>query len=183
MKTTPRTVPILAAFALAACASRTGSTGNPGGSTLSSQVFQETNAYRRSHGARELQRHPGLDRLASEHCEYLRKNRGTFNFYGKNVSHDGAEGRALVAMKRLNMFSCSENVASTMSQGSDPQTSRAIVQLWQQSRDHEQAMRDKAWTHTGIGTVVAEDGRVFATQLFGTMSQSHLTMHDRLTQF
>jgi uncharacterized protein YkwD len=183
MKGNPPALQIMAACALVSCANPTNSTNPQGGSTLSAQVFQDTNAYRSSHGTRQLKRHPGLDRLASEHCEYLRRNRGTFKLYGKNVSHNGAEGRALIAMKRLNMFSCSENVASTMSQGSDRQTSRAIVQLWQQSRDHEQAMRDSAWTHTGIGTVVAEDGRVFATQLFGTMSQSHLTMHDRLTQF
>jgi uncharacterized protein YkwD len=61
--------------------------------SLSDQVFQDINAYRYAKNAQTLQRPAGLDQLAKEHCEYLRKNRGTFDHYGKNVSHDRTEGR------------------------------------------------------------------------------------------
>ena len=150
---------------------------------LSGQVFQDVNAYRRSHGAKDLQRHAGLDRLAQQHCEYLRKNRGTFDLYGKNVSHNGSEGRALVAMKSLKMLNSSENVASTMRGDSDALTAGFLVTLWQKSSDHDYAMRDPAWTHTGVGTVVDTDDRVFATQLFGTMNLSQLSTRDRFSGF
>ena len=44
-------------------------------------------------------------------------------------------------------------------------------------------MRNPAWTHTGVGTVVNTDGRVFATQLFGTMNLSQLSTRDRFSGF
>lgn len=173
---------------LASCTNNTGVNQTPvsyqgGGSPLSGQVFQDVNTYRRNRGARELQRHAGLDRLAMEHCEYLRKNRGTFNLYGKNVSHDGAEGRALIAMKSLRMMSTSENVASTMKAGSDARTSMSLLTLWQKSHAHEEAMRNPAWTHTGVGTLVDADGRVFATQLFATANNSQMAMQERFNRF
>ena len=179
------TAPLLQDAALAALAS-CASPSQPGrdqvsvqvASSLSDQVYQDVNAYRRSQGAKDLQRHAGLDRLAQEHCEYLRKNRGTFNLYGKNVSHDGSEGRALVAMKSLRMLNTSENVASTLCGVSDAQTAGFLLKLWQKSTDHDYAMRNPAWTHTGVGTVVDADG-----QLFGTISLSQLSTRDRFSGF
>lgn len=188
MKTIAPLLPTAVLAVLTSCTSNTGDNQTPvsyrgGGSPLSNQIFQDVNAYRRNHGARELQRHAGLDRLAKEHSEYLRKHRGTFNLYGKNVSHDGAEGRALIAMKTLRMMSTSENVASTVSARSDTQTSMYFVTLWQKSPAHEEAMRNHAWTHTGIGTVVDADGRAFATQLFGTINNSQMMMQERFNRF
>lgn len=184
MKAIPSLLKATVFMALASCATPTGQTSAPGcSSPLSAQVFQDVNAYRLQRGAGSLRRNAGLDRLALNHCEYLRKNRGTFNLYGKNVSHDGAEGRSLVAMQRFNMLSTSEIVASTLSTGSDAGTARALVILWQNSRDHESSMRDKSWTDTGVATVVDADGRVFATQLFGTASHSQLTTRNRFSGF
>ena len=135
--------------------------------TLSQQLFQEVNAYRRSRGAAQLPRHAGLDQLAREHSEYLRKHRGTFSLYGKNVSHIGADKRARVAWLLYQMDTCSENVAFTFNRGSEAQTAKAVAQLWQNSANHEVAMADPTWTDTGVGTVVDKDGAVFATQIFG----------------
>ncbi|MGL4398548.1 MAG: hypothetical protein ACRCXD_01655, partial [Luteolibacter sp.] len=64
-----------------------------------------------------------MDRLAQQHCEYLRRNRGTFNLYGKNVSHDGAHGRHLIAIKSLSMLNSAENIASIQRSPTDAQTS------------------------------------------------------------
>lgn len=150
-------------------------------SSLSGRIHQEVNAYRRSRGARELQRHAGLDRLAQQHCEYLRRNRGTFSLHGKNVSHFGFEGRAFVARERLNMASVSENVAAANHPGA---TDRAatLIGLWKGSKDHHKNMIDD-WTQTGIGVVVDSDGMVFATQLFATVNSSQMSMRDRFNQF
>ena len=148
--------------------------------SLAGQVFQEVNSYRRSHGASNLQRHAGLDQLAQKHCEYLRKNRGTFGVYGKNVSHMGFEGRALMAREAYHMENISENVAAA----NHPGTAAApeIIKLWAASKDHEFNMRS-AWTHSGVGVVVDSDGTVFATQLFATVTSSQMTSRERFNHF
>ena len=136
-------------------------------SSLSQELFQRVNSYRSSRGAAPLTRHSGLDRLAQDHCEYLRQHRGTFSLYGKNVSHLGFETRARIASLYYHMDACSENVAFTMSRPTETQTVTALVSLWQHSENHEYAMSQKTWTDTGIGIVVDRDGAVFATQIFG----------------
>ena len=148
--------------------------------SLTGQVFQAVNAYRRQHGASELQRHAGLDRLAQEHCEYLRQHRGTFRLYGKNVSHFGFEGRALMARERYQMQSVSENVAAANHPGESP--GPVLVTLWAGSKDHELNMRS-SWTHTGVGAVMDSDGTIFATQLFASVSHSQLTTRERFNRF
>ncbi len=172
--------------ALASCATQPVKTRMPVSGTirpdssLSGQVFQEVNAYRRSHHAADLQRHAGLDRLAQQHCEYLRSHRGEGSIYGKNVSHVGFEGRTLVARERYNMMSISENVAAANHPGKDAPA--VLVQLWAGSKDHEYNMRNE-WTHTGVAAVVDSDGMVFSTQIFSTISNSQLTFRNRLNSF
>lgn len=146
----------------------------------SGQVFQAVNAYRRSQGAAELQRHPGLDRLAQQHCEYLRQHRGTFVLNGKNVSHIGFEGRALYAREVYHMENISENVASANHTGTNP--APVLLTLWKNSKDHQKTMVD-AWTHSGIGVVVDADGMVFADQLFATVSSSQVAARNRFNRF
>ncbi len=148
--------------------------------SLSGSVHQAVNAYRRSHGAQELRRHPGLDRLAQEHAEFLRKNRGKFDIYGKNVSHYGFEGRSLAARQKFNIHQLGENVAAGNGNSSNP--APMLVKMWAGSKNHAHNMRT-AWTHTGVGVVVDSDGMVFATQLFGTINQSQLALTDRFRQF
>jgi uncharacterized protein YkwD len=149
-------------------------------SSLSGRLYQEVNAYRRSQGADELQRHAGLDRLAQDHCEYLRQHRGTFKLNGKNVSHIGFEGRALIARERFRMENISENVAAANHPGSSP--TPVIVRLWKGSKDHHKNMVD-GWTHTGVGVLVDSDGMTFATQLFSTVSMSQMSTRERFNRF
>ncbi len=144
--------------------------------SLSGQVLQEVNSYRRSHGASELQRHAGLDRLAQEHCEYLRQHRGSFGIYGANVSHFGFEGRAMMARERFQMQSCSENVAAANYPGKSP--APILVKLWSESESHNYNML-ASWTHTGVGVVVDSDGMVFSTQLFATVAYSQIASRGR----
>lgn len=149
-------------------------------SSVSGQLFQKVNSYRRSQGRGELQRHSGLDRLAQQHCEYLRKNRGTFTLNGKNVSHFGFQGRSAVARERYSMHNFSENVAA----GNHPsiEGTTFIMNLWKGSKDHHKNMLND-WSHTGIGVVVDDDGMVFATQLFSTVSHSQMATRERFNGF
>jgi uncharacterized protein YkwD len=188
MKTYPYLKVILVACvgALASCATQQETKRMPVSaslrpdSSLTGQVLQEVNAYRQQRGASELQRHSGLDRLAQEHSEYLRRHRGTFTLAGKNVSHIGFEGRTLVARERYQMENVSENVVASAHGGKNP--APTLVKLWSQSKDHEYNMRS-AWTHTGIGVVVDDDGMVFCTQLFSTVSHSQMAMRQRFSGF
>jgi uncharacterized protein YkwD len=188
MKTYPylKVIAIACVGALASCATQPLPTKIPMSaslrpdSSLSGRVFTEVNSYRRSHGVQNLQRHPGLDRLAHEHCEYLRQHRGSFGLYGKNVSHFGFEGRALLARERYQMMNVSENVAASTHAGGSP--AQTMVKLWSQSKDHEHNMRS-TWTHTGVGAVMDSDGTVISTQLFATVSYSQLATRDRFNRF
>jgi len=148
--------------------------------SMSGRVFDAVNDYRRGQGAEILQRHAGLDRLALKHSEYLSKNRGTFSIYGKNVSHHGFDGRALIARQNYSMLNVSENVAAAYNPGAA--TPSALLSLWRNSKDHNKNMTDD-WTHTGVGVVVDSDGTVFATQLFATRSYSQMAFRERMNSF
>lgn len=188
MKTHPysKVIAVACIGALASCAAPTVTKRVPVSaslhpdSSLAGEVLQEVNSYRRSHNATELERHAGLDRLAQEHSEYLRQHRGTFTLEGKNVSHIGFEGRTLVARERYKMSSVSENIVAAHSPDKNP--GPTLVNLWASSKGHEYNMRS-AWTYTGIGIVVDDDGMVFCTELFATANTSQLTTRQKFGGF
>ncbi|MBC7979804.1 MAG: CAP domain-containing protein [Armatimonadetes bacterium] len=174
---------IALAGVLASCSTSPETTRIPVSSTmgpdksLTSQVFNEVNSYRNAKGAGTLKRHPGLDRLAQQHSEYLLKNRGKFDIYGKNVSHMGFEGRTLAARQAYKINSLAENVASASNA-----SSKHLVDLWASSEGHNHNMKSD-WNCTGIGIAVDTDGMVFATQLFGSAaSSSHMEMTNRFNR-
>ena len=187
MKTYPYNLALglFCAGALASCASKPEpvkmqvSASLRSDSSPSGKVFQEVNSYRRSIGKQDLQRHPGLDKLAQDHCEYLRKHRGEFSLYGANVSHIGFEGRVAVARARYQMSNMSENVASANHPGQAP--APILVSLWKGSKGHHKNMSDD-WTHTGVGLVTDSDGTVFSSQLFGVVNCSQMSSRERFTR-
>lgn len=190
MKTSPypKFLALWGAVALASCANQppapthkvpVSTAVNPKAS-VSEQIFRDVNNYRASKGSAKLQRHPGLDRLAQQHCEYLRKNRGSFSLAGRNVSHMGFQGRALVARERYQMDSISENVAASTNPGSG--FSRAMLNLWISSKDHHKNMLED-WQFTGVGVVVDSDGTIFSTQLFGNRTMGRMLTRTRFTSF
>jgi uncharacterized protein YkwD len=144
--------------------------------SLSNRILQEVNAYRSTTGARPLTRNAGLDRLAQEHCEYLRKNRGSFKVHGSNVSHQGFESRTLMARRYYHFSQLGENVAAVG--GGANNAPGKMVQLWAASPSHNFAMKGKNWSATGIGVVVDSDGMVFATQLFGIAGMQQTAYRD-----
>lgn len=188
MKTHPtlKVIAVACVGALASCATKPETQRVPVSgairpdTSLTGKVLQEVNSYRRARGVADLQRHGGLDRLAQEHCEFLRQHRGTFTLSGHNVSHIGFEGRTLAARELYRMENIGENVAATPSGGSNP--APALVTLWQNSKSHEYNMRSP-WTYTGIGMVVDKDGMVFCTQLFSTANHSQLATRQRFSGF
>ena len=181
-----RLIAALVAGALTSCADTAATTRVPASSTSrpdnsqASRFFQAVNAYRRSQGAADLQRHAGLDQLARKHSQYLSEHHGSFSLEGKNVSHVGFEGRILVAREIYHMPNISENVAAANHPGGDPVP--ALLALMKNSKEHHKNMLD-VWTHTGVGVAVAPDGTAFVTQLFATQSMSQMATRQRFNQF
>lgn len=132
---------------------------------LAAAIYQNVNTYRSGHGVKVLERHPGLDHLAQQHSAFLLKNRGKFAIHGPDVSHYGFESRALAAQRFEHMGQVGENVAAYPACSAD--TAAKLVALWVHSPSHESNLRIP-WTHTGVGVTVAQDGTVFATQIFGS---------------
>lgn len=177
---------ILSLVALTSCADNTPQTnklhasGPPSpDNPVATRLYQEVNAYRVSKGVKELQRHGGLDRLAQDHCEYMRQHRGSFGLYGSNISHMGSDGRFAIAKERYHMWNLSENVAAAFHAGQTPVPS--LMSLYKSSTQDNKIMLDK-WTHTGVGVVVDSDGTVFATQIFAEEMYSQLSNHDRFSR-
>ncbi|QTN31515.1 CAP domain-containing protein [Akkermansiaceae bacterium] len=145
--------------------------------SLSAEVFAEVNSYRASKGKAALQRHAGLDKLAQQHCDHLAKTAGSYGIYGKDISHVGFEGRAVVARQAYKIDSLGENVVS-----STTHSAKHLVKLWAGSKSHDHNMKAD-WAHTGIATAVTADGKVISTQLFGTNpSSSHLLLKQRMNR-
>lgn len=152
--------------------------GSSADKSLSGQLLADVNAYRASKGGNALVRNPGLDRMAQEHCEFMRLNRGKFSADGgHNVSHIGFEGRALKARANLNITTLAENVAAAKTTSMP-----AFVRMWANSKGHDYNMSAK-WTDTGIAVLVDNDGTVFATQLFGSPVMNRMELADHLHQY
>lgn len=179
-----------AAVLLASCGPKLDSTTvlmstgpvSKGDGSLAGKIHSQVNSYRHTKGRKGLQRHAGLDRMAQQHSEFMRRNRGKFS--GKNahanISHYGFEERALNAQRTMKMSNVAENIATCS--GGHGNAANTLVGAWKNSSSHNKNMCGK-WNATGIGVVVDKDGTVFATQLFATQSNSHMALTDRMRQF
>lgn len=137
------------------------------------ELHRAVDSFRRSRGGSALQRHAGLDRLARQHSEFMRVNRGKFKGpSGPNLSHEGFEYRATFAQRHWGIGGFAENVAYCHRDG--PGAAAALTKAWTDSTLHRQNMLGK-WVVTGIGVRIDDDGTVFATQLFGSspLAPSH----------
>jgi len=147
--------------------------------TVAGNIHAQVNSYRQAQGKPALQRHSGLDRMAQQHSEFMRRNRGKFGGSSGNLTHYGFEERAMNAQRAMSMSDVAENVASCS--GNYGSAANTLVGAWKGSSSHDQNLRGK-FTSTGIGVVVDDDGTVFATQLFASESHSHMAMRDSLRQ-
>jgi uncharacterized protein YkwD len=146
--------------------------GSSKGSNHSTEgrILNGINQFRSNQGLSSLRRHSGLDKLARQHAEYMRDNRGSFSLHGKNITHAGFESRLMAAQHHHNMETISENVIAGTKLSGD--IAGILVRGWTGSKGHLKNITDE-WQVTGIGVAVDSDGAVFATQLFGTQNLTH----------
>jgi uncharacterized protein YkwD len=152
-----------------------------GDGSLAGTIHSQVNAHRSAVGSAPLPRHAGLDRLAREHSEFMRLNRGKFKLGGSsNLSHFGFEERVLSAQRLMGMSSVAENIATCSGGFSNP--AGTLVKAWKNSSGHAKNMKG-GWDATGVGAVVDSDGTVFATQIFASKDRSHMSTVERMKQF
>jgi uncharacterized protein YkwD len=151
-----------------------------GNGSLAGSIHAQVNSHRGSIGKPAVRRHAGLDRIAQQHSEFMRLNRGKFQGGSSNLSHYGFEERAMAAQHYLGMSSVAENIATCSGGFNSPATT--LVEAWKKSSGHAKNLKGQ-WDVTGIGVVVDADGTVFATQIFATENHSHMAMVDRMKQF
>ncbi|MEK7952257.1 CAP domain-containing protein [Luteolibacter soli] len=143
---------------------------------LAGNIHAQVNAYRQSLGKPALQRHAGLDRLAQQHAEFMLRNRGKF---GDKSTHYGFEERTLMAQRGMGISDVGENVGTCRGAA---RPADMLVEAWKKSKGHQMNLKG-GWTQTGIGVAVDNDGAVFATQLFGNVDHSHLSLTNRMRSF
>ena len=143
------------------------------------QLEAEVNRYRRSLGMGPIERHPGLDKMARAHCEFMAMNPGRFKVGSTIISHYGFEERWLRAERQFGMVSLSENLAGG---AYSPDVASRFVRAWAASSGHDFNLRQE-WDVSGLGIHITPAGMAYATQLFGTRGGSHFQNMDRMRGF
>jgi uncharacterized protein YkwD len=149
--------------------------------TLAGSIHSQVNSFRSSVGRKPVTRHAGLDKMAQQHSEFMRLNRGKFGKGAQgSLTHYGFEERSLKAQRMMSMGEVGENIGTCSRQG--PNAAPVLVNAWKNSSGHMKNMKGQ-WDVTGIGVSVDSDGTVFATQIFANEDHSHMTTTNRMRQF
>lgn len=146
---------------------------------VTARLERALNDYRVSIGLEPIPRHRGLDQMARHHCEFMARNRGRFRLGSSNLSHFGFEERSLLAKRRYGMVACSENLAGGFIRGD---LAAELAKAWTESSTHQFNLRHR-WDATGLAVHVAEDGFVYATQIFGNRGGSAMAIPGEVRHF
>lgn len=127
--------------------------------SMERRAFDLANAQRRSRGQQPLEWDAELSRLARQHSA----NMASSDFF----SHRNPRGMTMVDRARSQGIrgwsALGENIA--YNQGyEDP--AGFVIERWMVSSKHRDNLLNARWTRSAIGVAVADDGRVFFTQLF-----------------
>jgi uncharacterized protein YkwD len=127
--------------------------------SLERRAFDLANAQRRSRGQQPLAWDAELSRLARQHSENMARS----DFF----SHSNPRGMSMVDRARSQGIrgwsALGENIA--YNQGyEDP--AGFVIERWMVSSKHRDNLLNARWTRSAIGVAVADDGRVFFTQVF-----------------
>jgi uncharacterized protein YkwD len=117
------------------------------------------NAQRRTRGQQPLAWDAQLSRLARQHSENMARS----DFF----NHSTPGGMSMVDRARSQGIrgwsALGENIA--YNQGYDDPAG-FVAERWMVSSKHRDNLLNARWTRSAIGVAIAEDGRVFFTQVF-----------------
>lgn len=127
--------------------------------TLERRAFDLINAQRKANGLQPLPWDPELARVARQHSENMAKA-GFFN-------HKAPRGMTMVNRARAQGIrgwsALGENIA--YNQGYDDPAG-FVAERWMVSHKHRDNLMNSRWTRSAVGVAIAQDGRVFFTQVF-----------------
>lgn len=124
-------------------------------SSLSRQIFDSVNSYRRDAGLQPLRWNAAAAEEARKHC-------GAIVAGKRAMGHDGFEQRMARLRKVVRVDAGAENIASIAPVGNTPSRT---VDLWSRSGGHRRNMIGD-YQLSGIGSDATRDGQVCVTQIF-----------------
>jgi uncharacterized protein YkwD len=125
---------------------------------LEKAVIEAVNRERTERGLARLIRSPELSAVARGHCEDMIRRE-----FIAHVNPDGMGTAERVDLAGIYFAKLGENVH--MNRGAADPISFAI-ERWLGSPGHRKTMLDPDYVQTGVGAAMADDGRIFLTQLF-----------------
>lgn len=123
--------------------------------SLSRELFERVNAYRKSRGLRQLKWNDDMAGVAAAHSRTM-SSRGEF-------SHRGFNKRAN-SLRRKGVLTVSENLAYYRGRAD---SADVALQLWIDSPAHYKNLSGKKYTMTGVGCGINSRGCVYFVQLYG----------------
>lgn len=134
---------------------------NVDGTRLEAAIRERVNAVREQHGLRRLQPDRSLEKAAFAHSHAM-VERGFF-------AHESPlPGLAAPADRVRAQGAQYQGVGENLALLSDwMATAEQFVDGWMKSPGHRANILTREWETTGVGVFAAQDGTVYATQLFG----------------
>jgi len=121
-------------------------------------ILESINRIRQEHHLPLLTVSPALQKIARDHSRFMAKS----GYLGHG--HSGNDFKTRIEKARLKGWrEVGENVGR--SQGY-PNNSATIISGWMESKHHRENILSAGFNITGIGAALAEDGTLYATQVF-----------------
>jgi uncharacterized protein YkwD len=131
--------------------------------SLRRQLLQQINETRTANKLAPLAPDPVLGREAQKHSDTMAAG-SSGPGGGSAFSHDGyAERFAAIRAENLTVTSMGENIG--FQDGTAKEKASAMVSLWMRSPSHKKNILGE-FTITGVGVSVADDGKIYVTQIF-----------------
>lgn len=121
-------------------------------------ILESINRIRKEHQLPILNVSPALQKIARDHSRYMAQK----GYLGHG--HSGNDFKTRIEKARLKGWrEVGENVGRSMGY---PNNSATIISGWMQSKHHRENILSAGFNKTGIGTALAADGTLYATQVF-----------------
>jgi uncharacterized protein YkwD len=121
-------------------------------------ILESINRIRREHHLSALSSSPALQQLARDHSRFMAES--------AYLGHDqrGLDFKARIERAHLAGWrEVGENVGRSLGYRNNADT---IIVGWMESKPHRKNILTAGFNMTGIGTAIADDGTLYATQIF-----------------
>ncbi len=135
-------------------------------SAAESYIHESINQIRKQHHLPPLKTVPALQQFARDHSRFMAKSGYLGHDEGGGMDFRARIGKAGLKGWRV----VGENVGRSQGYRNNADT---IISGWMESKPHRENILTAGFTMTGIGTAEAEDGTLYATQVFMGSDDQH----------